>query len=180
MRDGTPAEFSADALTPFMAIEALFDSGTVRLWGGYGDLEIDGETYLGGGSLLSISGVEESSKIEARGANVVLSGLDPAIIAIALQENYQNRACRIIIGTLDESVNVNASYTLLRGRIDQLSIEESGESAAIAVAIENRLIDLNRPRISRYTDEDQRALYPDDTGFSYVNDLQEKTVEWGR
>ena len=180
MRTGTPTDFSADSLLPFIAVEALFDSGAVRLWGGYGDLNIDGAEYTGGGSLLSISAVEETSEIAARGATVVLAGLDPAIISIALQENYQNRACTITVGTLTEDGVVDDSYVLFRGRIDQMTIEESGETASSAGAIENRLIDLERPRSRRYTNEDQQSLYPGDTGFSYVNDLQDKTIDWGK
>ena len=180
MRSGTPTDFTADSLQPFLAIKAEFDSGDVRLWGGYGDLTIGGEEYIGGGSLLSISGIEETSEIAARGASVVLAGLDPAIISIALEENYQNRACTIFIGTLTDAGAVEDSYTLFRGRIDQMSIEESGETASISVSIENRLIDLERPRIRRFTNEDQQALYPGDTGFSFVNDLQDKTFEWGK
>lgn len=179
MRTDAPAGFSSDSLEPFVAISAEFDSGDVRLWGGYGEIEIDGDEYIGGGSLLSISAVEETSEIAARGASVVISGLDPSIISIALQENYQNRACSIIIGTLSDGA-VEDSYTLFKGRIDQMTIEESSETASIAVTIENRLIDLERPRIRRYTDQDQRSRFPSDTGFSYVASLQDKSIEWGK
>jgi len=180
MRTGTPTDFSANSLQPFLAIEAEFDSGTIRLWGGYGEIDIDGDEYIGGGSLLNISAIEETTEIAARGASVVLSGLDPAIISIALEENYQNRACTIRVGTLADNGTVDGSYTLFRGRIDQMTIEESGETASVSVAVENRLIDLERPRSRRYTNEDQVSLYPGDTGFSYVNDLQDKTIDWGK
>ena len=179
MRTGTPTDFTADSLEPFLAVKAEFDSGDVMLWGGYGELEIGSDTYVGGGTLLSISAIEETSEIAARGATVVLSGLDTSIISIALDENYQNRACTIIIGTLADGA-VDEYYTLFKGRLDQMTIEESGETASISVAIENRLIDLERPRIRRFTNEDQQTLYPGDTGFSFVNDLQDKTIEWGR
>ena len=180
MRTGSPSDFTADSLYPFLAVEAEFDSGAVRLWGGYGDLTIDGKSFTGGGSLLSISGIEETSDIAARGATVVLSGLDPAIISIALEENYQNRSCAIYIGTLTEAGEVDDAYSLFRGRIDTMTIEESVEEASIVVSIENRLIDLERPMSRRYTNEDQVSLYPGDTGFSYVNDLQDKTIDWGK
>lgn len=179
-RSDAPAEFSQDSLFPFVAVEAEFDSGDVRLWGGYGDIIIDGALFTGGGSLLSISAVEETSEIAARGASVVISGLDPAIISIALGENYQNRQFTMYTGALDADGAVQSSYVLFRGRIDQMGIEEGAETATIAVQIENRLIDLERPRARRYTNEDQISLYPGDTGFSYVNDLQDKTIDWGK
>ena len=56
---------------------------------------------------------------------------------------------------------------------------EVGEKATITLTGESRLIDFFRPRISRYTDAEQQALYPGDLGLQYVNDLQEASVPWG-
>ena len=39
---------------PFYAVEMLFDSGAVRLWTGYTDRTIDGQTYIGSGNLFRI------------------------------------------------------------------------------------------------------------------------------
>ena len=55
---------------PFYAVEFLFDTEPVRLWTGYGDRTIDGETYLGAGSLLNISGLEEAGDMSAKGVSV--------------------------------------------------------------------------------------------------------------
>ena len=51
---------------PFYAVEFSFDSGTIRFWTGYGDRTIDGQTYTGTGSLLSISGMEEAADMSAK------------------------------------------------------------------------------------------------------------------
>lgn len=175
----SPSEFTQDSFSPFLAVELSFDSGSVRLWNGYEDLTVDGETYIGSGNLLQISGVEETGDIAARGVTMTLSGLDTSIISIALSENYQNRAARIYLGAIT-AAGVVQSYQVFGGRLDVMNIEESGETATISVTAENRLIDLERPRIRRYTSEDQKSLYPGDLGLDYVNDLQDKTLDWGK
>lgn len=179
MRSGTPSDFSSDSLSPFLAIDLAFDSGAVRLWNGYGDLSIGTNRYTGAGTLLNISAIEETAEIQANGVTMTLSGIDPSLISVALAENYQNRSAKIYIGTIaaDDSIS---TYQIFAGRLDVMSIEESFETATISVTAENRLIDLERPRTRRYTSEDQKSLYSGDLGLDYVNDLQDKTLEWGK
>ena len=179
MRTGTPSAFNDDSLAPFFAIDLAFDSGAVRLWNGYYDLTVDGEEYIGSGSLLGISSIDETAEIEANGVTITLSGIDSSLISVALTENYQNRTAKIYIGAIADNGTVS-SYQIFSGRLDVMTIEESGETATIAVTAENRLIDLERPRTRRYTSEDQKSLFPGDLGLDYVNDLQDKTLDWGR
>lgn len=173
-----PAGFDNDSMYLFYAVELEFDSGTVRLWNGTHDAQIESNTFTGAGSLLSISDVEETGEIAARGVTMTLSGLDTSFVSTALAENYQNRHARILFGTISGSTYT--AYTLFRGRMDVMTISEGAESATITLTAENRLIDLERARSYRYTSEDQKALYPNDLGLDYVADLQEKEILWGR
>jgi len=179
MRDGAPTQFNNDELAPFVGVELSFDSGVLRFWNGYEDITVDGAQFIGSGNLMTISGVEESGEIAARGIEMSLSGISTEIISIALQENYQNRRVRVYVGTIDADLTTDA-YIVFSGRMDVMSIEESGETSSISLTAENRLIDLERPRSRRYTAEDQKNLFPGDLGLDYVNDLQDKTLEWGR
>ena len=176
---GSVTEFANDSLYPFLALEIELDSGIIRLWNGYDDLEIDGESYIGAGTLLQISAVEETGEIAAKGVTMTLAGLSTEIISLALAENYQNRTARVYVGAITEAGEVQSSQ-IFAGRLDVMTIEESGELTAITITAENRLIDLERPRSRRYTSEDQKALYPGDLGLDYVNDLQDKVLDWGR
>lgn len=175
----SPSEFNEDSLAPFVAIDLNFDSGPVRLWNGYTDLTIDGDTFIGAGSFLGVSSVEESAEIAARGVTMTLSGISADLISVALAENYQNRAALVYLGAIQSNGTVQ-SYQLFSGRLDVMTIEESAETATISVTAENRLIDLERPRIRRFTSEDQKALFSGDLGLDYVNDLQDKTLDWGK
>lgn len=175
----SPSEFNQDVLSPFVAIDLAFDSGAVRLWNGYTDLTIDGDTFIGAGSFLGVSSVEESAEIAARGITMTLSGISADLISVALAENYQNREARVYLGAIQSNGTIQ-SYQLFAGRLDVMTIEEAGETATISVTAENRLIDLERPRTRRFTSEDQKALFPGDLGLDYVNDLQDKTLDWGK
>ena len=42
---------------PFYAVELLFDSGPVRLWTGYGNRSVAGNSYIAAGTLLNIQGL---------------------------------------------------------------------------------------------------------------------------
>lgn len=176
-RTNVPSGFSDASFVAFMAVELQFDSGTVRLWNGYGDLAFGGNTYSGTGQLLSISQVEENAEIGAKGVSMVLSGLNSTILSYALNENYQYRIVNIYVGSI--ASGTASAYKAFSGRMDVMSISEDGESCTITLTAESRLIDLERPRVRRWTSEDQKALYPGDLGFDFVNSLQEAEIKWG-
>jgi hypothetical protein len=64
--------------------------------------------------------------------------------------------------------------------MNTMTIEDSGETSNISLTVESKLIELNRARVRRYTHESHQARHPDDTFFSFVADLQDKSVVWGR
>lgn len=161
---------------PFYAVEMLFDSGAIRLWTGYGDRTIGGETYLGAGSVMSISGIDEVNDLSAKSATISLNGILSSIVSLALSEPYQRRVCRILWGV----TNVSDFVEVFGGYMNTMAIEDSGETSNITLTVESKLIELNRPRVRRYTHESQKSRYPTDTFFSYVADLQDKDIVWGR
>ena len=63
--------------------------------------------------------------------------------------------------------------------MDLMTIEDGGETASISVTAESRLIDLNRAKERRFTDNDQKIDYPDDKGLQHIQGLQEKQISWG-
>jgi len=59
-------------------------------------------------------------------------------------------------------------------------IEEGPDSSTIQLAVENRLVDLERARPTRYTSAYQKSKYPTDLGFDFVESLQDQKLVWGR
>lgn len=172
-------QLSADELEPFFAIKLNFDSGALRLWTGYGDITVASETYTGGGQFLGISPVEETVEIAARGVSMSLNGIDASLITLALTENYQTRSAKVFLGVISSGAVVADPYLIFDGRMDVMTIDDNGETANISMTAESRLIELERPKLRRYTSEDQKLNHPDDIGLDFVASLQEKEIAWG-
>ena len=161
---------------PFYAVEMLFDSGPVRLWTGYDDRSIDGNTYLGAGELLNFDGLEEVSDLSAKSMSISLSGVAASLVSLALGEPYQRRSCRILFGV----VGVSDYVEVFSGQLNKMTIEDSGDTSTIAVLVDSKLIGLEKASNRRYTSENQKARYAGDTFFDYVTAIQDAEIVWGR
>ena len=130
---------------------------------------------------MNVSAISESDQIEAIGASLSLTGIKSSLISAALSANYTNRNASIFLGLFDTSKNVIADvYTLFKGKMDIMKIDEGPESATIVLNLENRLIALDRAKNRRYTHEDQQLSFSGDLGFEFVPDLQDKEIIWGK
>lgn len=160
----------------FYAIEFDFDSAPLRFWTGLGNKTINGNTYLGAGTLISISGLEEVADLSAKSVTVGLSGVPVEVVSLAMQEPYQYRKCRIYFGVVgsDDVVEVFSGIT------NQMTIEDSADSAVITVTGESKLIQLEKASNRRYTSESHKSRYPSDTFFDYVTAIQDAEILWGK
>jgi hypothetical protein len=166
-------------IEPFFAVELIFDSSPLRIWTGLGDATIDGQTYTGTGELLSVSSIEETTEIAARGATLTLTGVPSSLISTALQTPYQGRVCNIYFGVIDGNTYSNLTE-VFSGYMDEMNIDEGPESSRIELKVENKLIDLERQRVRRYTSEYQRSRFPNDAGLDFVESIQGQKTLWGR
>lgn len=174
------ASTTAPQLNPFYATSLDFDAGTVRYWTGYGTITINSATYAGIGALSSISTIEETEDLSARGLTIDLTGVPNDLVAAALTEPYQGRTAAVRFGTLNADTGaVIESITIFSGRMDTMVISNDGKSATIGISVESKLVDFQRTRESRYTHEEQLRRFSADTGLEYVAGLQDKVIYWG-
>lgn len=80
---------------------------------------------------------------------------------------------------MDENHLLADPYLVRSGRMDYVNIVAAGETTRITAQYEDRLVDLERSRERRYTDEDQQFEYSGDLGFEFVAGLQDKQLIWG-
>ena len=188
---------------PFFAVELQFDSpNTLLLWTGYGTLVYEDTSYYGTGELLGISSVEETVEISAKGATLTLSAVPSELISLALQTPYQGRVCKIYFGmfAVDSLLQEDGtSYILMQdgskiklesqqtsltevftGYMNQMNIEEGPDTSTIQLTVENKLVDLERPRVARYTSAYQKDKFNGDRGLEFVESLQDQKLTWGR
>lgn len=178
----TPQQTASEAevVRPILLARLAFDSGVVLAHTGVGDVVYDSETYLGVGGFGSISAVNEGLGVKPFGIQFILTGVDPALIAKVLADHYQGEEAKLMVGLLDSDHSlIGDPVILFVGRMDTTNIE-IGETATIVVTAESRLVDWARPKIRRYSHEDQQDLYPDDLGFEFVATMVEKDISWGR
>lgn len=180
------AELRAGVVRPLIFVEAEFRSGPVRMWTGYGEISWDGKTWSGAadseGKLIgSISPLPETSRLEAQGIILTLSGIPNDMIDLAINETRQGKPARIWLGFLDASFSViNTPYRMFRGRMDVPTVEEGAATSIITITCENLLVDGKRPRERRYTDEDQQSRFPGDRFFEYQAITQLWNGVWGK
>lgn len=171
---------TAEVVRPIMFVECEFDSGDINLWNGVGSLSYGGKNYIGAGNLLAVEPVSESTDLRANGTSVTLSGLNNTLVGLAKDEDYQGRALTVKLGAMDESNDVIADPVIMfSGFMDTMMLTESGESSTITIDVENKLIQMDRARVRRFTDNDQRIDYPNDDGFSFVTKIQDREINWG-
>jgi hypothetical protein len=165
------------------AIKAEFDTSTLFLHSGGGDLVINSETYTGAGTLLAVSDIEDSNDLRSAGVTFQLSGMNATVLSYAVSESYQNRPITLFLVFVSGGTDhVDGVMTLYKGRMTSTSISDSPtEGVTITLITENRLLDLERPCNYRYTRESQVALVgTGDTGFDAVEKLQDTDILWGR
>ena len=71
---------------PFFAVELLFDDTPIRMLTGLGEKFIDGVNYVGVGSILNISSIEETAERSVTGATLTLSGVSSEALSLSLTE----------------------------------------------------------------------------------------------
>ena len=204
LSQSTIDNINKDVVKPFFAVELKFDGNqTLRMWTGVGTLVLpDNTEWFGTGNLLNISSIEETSEIAARGADITLTAISSEVISLALSEPYQGRVCNIYFGTLTESGAItqqDGSYILQQdgskilvqtgetgfneifsGYMDQMNISEDADTSTIELKVENKLIDLERARVARFTSAYQKSKFPNDNGLNFIEGMQDKKINWGK
>lgn len=171
--------FDADVLMPINLCALHFPHGIYRVWTGYGDLYYNNDTYLGVGTFGGVSEIKESTDLAADGVRFTLSGVPTDLLSVVLSERYNGRKIRLWTGAYANGEIVGSAYLVFSGRMDVATIADGAETGTIEMTAESRLVDFERPRETRYTDEEQRRLQAGDTALQHVAKLQNGSVPWG-
>ncbi len=175
----------APVARPVLLAELDFPSGFVRVNSSDRSIVFDpggspsaAEEFLGVGRLGAVSAIGEASELQASGVDLSLSGIPAAHVSAAF-ERAQGRPGRIWLGFLDDGYRLIVDPVLVfSGIIDNSSID-LGELARVTVSVENRMIAWERPKVRRYTNEDQQQRFQGDKFFEYVNQTVDKELLWG-
>ena len=180
-------ELGQATTAPRWFVKIEFANGDVRLWTGIGPKTLFGEVYTGTGRLGRIEPIRETQGLVASGVQMsplIIPTADQPdaiddILNIALIENYQGRPVTIWQVQIDHATGdvIPDGFLRFRGALDIMEDSELPGAAIIKLTAESRLIDLERPRLSTYTPEDQKARHPGDTFFDDVAALQNRQIK---
>jgi hypothetical protein len=86
---------------------------------------------------------------------------------------------KIWFGLMSAGTFMGAPYLVFKGQVDKPTLKASAETLSITLALENRLVNLQRPNARRYTAADQRLYFPTDSAFNFVEILNDMALVWG-
>lgn len=175
------AELDKQKLRPCIFVQGEFVSGSLYVWSGSWQVSWNGHTWLPGAGLMAISALPETEDVNPTGVTVSLSGIPNAYLTKALAECRLSQKVRIWFGAMDESGAILADpFQVFGGMMDAPVLDEGGDTSSIAIAVENRMINLQRASGRNYTHQDQQIDHSGDLGFIYVPTLQEMNLVWAK
>ena len=122
------SRLGADQQAIFFAVEAKFDTDTIRLWTGDTPITIGGNSYLGAGTLLSISDMEDTQEVKSTNISISLSAMDKSVTDLALSEDVQNRVITVFMGFLmGNSPEAAGTMTMFKGRMTSIQMNDTPE-----------------------------------------------------
>lgn len=168
-------------LSELIPVEPGVVEAALRVWGGYGPIELDGEVYEGVGDRGLAQQTAGAVGGIAQGIELTLSRIEPELLVLLDADEIRGGA--VILRRL---IFASDGKTLLdydiwdRGRVDTVStVETIGGQATIKVGVESAARGLGRSGHRMRADSDQRLINPNDGYFRYCSYAGEKMLYWG-
>lgn len=161
-----------------LAAEIDFPSGVTRVHTGTGTVIINGQTFLGVGTLGDVGSVTEENSTSSSTMSMALSGLDMSLVGETLNEEVIG--CNVVcyLAVMNNQGVVTGANVLFEGFITDTSLQ-AGQQNALSYVIANVFERWSQGLPDRYTDESQQRLYPGDRFFRYVAQMAERSIFWG-
>jgi hypothetical protein len=171
--------FSPGRVSPPLDLGAV-SSNVVRLTNAPFNVTFpDGRTFLGTGSMGTISAVQEPGDLTPSGMEFTLSGLPSSFVAIALGVDYQGRPCRVYHTQFNSAgAVIDAPWLVFAGLIDTLSVTVDDTTATVTVTAESHLRNWERPANVRWNHQTHLSEFPDDYGLELLAEAAEQEIWW--
>jgi hypothetical protein len=168
-------------ICPAILAVLTFRSSTQYVWSGVGPLTWNAMTFLGVGSLGKLGAISEGIEIKADGTSVTLSGIDPTLYGESMDDIQLGASATLYLALLEPTTGaiIGTPYTLYEGTVDKPTSTAGVGTIAITLALESRMTNLQRGTGRRYTSADQNIAYPSDSGFDWVEQLNDTALRWG-
>lgn len=161
------------------AVEILCDP-PVRVWSGHGLVQIGGNDYIGLGGRGLVQTTSGAVGSAAEKFTLVLSGLDPAVLALLDADELKNATVTVYRLIFDSSgTQLLDGHIFRRGRVDRVPTEEvPGGEAKIICDVEGLSRGLRRSGGRTRSDADQRLINSSDGGMRRLSFAPQKMLYW--
>jgi hypothetical protein len=182
------------AVYPVVVVSSLETGGLVELSCGSDNFGVSGGTNVGT-KILTIAGpisalvansvpgpANTSMGISFVGFAVYYKGVPQSkttLLYEALQDIRTGAPAKIWYGLMSSGSFLGTPYLIFSGQVDKPTMKASVDTLSITLALENRLVNLQRPNARRYTAADQRLYFPTDSAFNWVEILNDMALVWG-
>jgi hypothetical protein len=141
--------------------------GTPVAWGGYTWVDQD----------LQAEAIEDDAGQPA-GTQLTLPGVTEQQLALAVDGDIEGSQQRIYLALQDPvSAEVADAMQVWAGELD-IPGWQHGTQSLVHLTAEHRATVAARPRVSRYTDDEQQRLYPGDTSLAFDPGTDAAPMVW--
>ena len=156
--------------------------GDVNVWTGIGDITWDGVTYTGLSVFAGFSGVAKDNRVTIKDVNLsVILTDDDNITREFVDTNLKGRIAKLwLVALSDDKRILKSPYQIAEIALDYQTVTFDSETVMITINGQQGFYVLEKETNISWSSEEQKNLYPDDTGFDLVSDLANKEVKWTR
>lgn len=165
-----------------------FATNPQRWWLGYGPLNAGGVEYQGTGDVIQISAINITYGMSAGMVRFSIPNASPEMVARCDNQanEVNNRVCRVyyqLYSTVERGNDhagrlIGEPMAIFTGRMRDMRSTSTADGREIELEAYGRLSRQGRPPYGRWTDADQRARWPGDTGLGLLASLKEKAITW--
>jgi len=154
--------------------------GPGRFWSGTGNLYWNSSTWTGTGVLGSVTPIRHTTNLAIQEIEFTLAGIDADTLD-GLSDDVRNLSGQVWLACLDTRGNViDDPFQIVDAQLDYQSCKVSDDGInVIVVTARTGFYTLERALDDRWTAEDHKRTYPDDSGLDLISSLQNQDLLWG-
>ncbi|SRR5258708_3693293 len=154
-------------------------NGAARFWSGIGLLNWNGYTWTGSGTLGTVTPIKHTSDLIIQEINFSLAGVDPAIVA-TLNDNVRNLSGKVWLACMgDSNTVVRDPYQIVDALLDYQSFSAAANgTVGISITARTGFYTLERAINESWTTEEQKLIFPSDSGLDLIAGLQNQNIQW--
>ena len=155
--------------------------GTLRLWGGIGQLEYLQEIYEGSGILLDVSSIELTKELEVQRAVFTLARVEfpPELEALVLTPANRVPLALHTVFLNDELQVIDRAFLYFQGFADAPVVtRDPSQGRTYTVTAEGKIYNLVKPTALLMSEQEQKARYPLDIGYDDAKKYETPEARW--